>query len=449
MTCFPPVAKKITPVKKVALQPGIEKDSFIKTFFSKQITCMKNIKQQLSLLTVFLLTSLLTMAQARLVINGGVITIDNGASFIIDNPDNTAITFNGTGYIQSEGAGNQIIWSIGAGNGGNYLIPFGNNTRYFPLQFSAASGTGSGQIIFSTYPTATWKNSDFLPPGVTNVNNNGIDNSAKMIDRFWQINPQGYTTKPTINNLVITYADAEYNAPNTITESNLVPQRWNSGTQTWSDYFPSSVINTAANTVTLPTVPGSQLYNWWTLADLGSPLPVTLLDFTAVATNNTVVTNWKTSAEINSSYFELWRSADQLQFEKIGKITAAGFSSTVLNYTFKDNKPYNGTSYYRLKMVDADGKFTWSPTVKIIAGSETFVSLFPNPATASINLSVSSAIAGSKPKAFIYNSQGSLVQTFSINGTYQKINIDLLPAGLYSIRFIYNQQSQTLLFIKK
>jgi hypothetical protein len=36
MTCFPPVAKKTTPVKKVVLQPRIEKDSFIKTFFSKQ-----------------------------------------------------------------------------------------------------------------------------------------------------------------------------------------------------------------------------------------------------------------------------------------------------------------------------------------------------------------------------------------------------------------------------
>jgi hypothetical protein len=81
----------------------------------------ENIKQQLSLLTIFLLTSLLAMAQARLVINGGIIIIDNGASFIIDNPDNTAITFNGTGNIQSEGAGNQLIWSIGAGNGGNYL----------------------------------------------------------------------------------------------------------------------------------------------------------------------------------------------------------------------------------------------------------------------------------------------------------------------------------------
>ena len=139
-------------------------------------------------------------AQAKLVINGAVITLTNGASLIIDNPDNTAITYNGSGYIQSEGVNNKVIWTIGPGNGNIYLIPFGNAANYFPLQFNAASGAGAnGQIIFRTYPTPTWKNSDYLPPGVTNVNSNsGADNSAKLIDRFWQINPQGYTTRRRI-----------------------------------------------------------------------------------------------------------------------------------------------------------------------------------------------------------------------------------------------------------
>jgi hypothetical protein len=430
------------------LHAGIEKDSFIKRFFSKQLTCMKNIKEQAICLAIFFLINQVLLAQARVIINGGIIKIENNTSLVIDNPQNTAITFNGSGYIQSEGAGNQLIWSIGSA-GGDFLIPFGNATGYFPLQFSATSGTGNGQFIFSTYPANTWKNSDALPPGVTNVNNNGLDNSAKMIDRFWQINPQGYTTNPTINNLVFTYGEAEYGAPNTITENNLVAQRWNSSAQVWGDYFPASIINTAANTVTLPTVPGNQLYNWWTLTDLGSPLPVTLLDFTAIKKNNTVITNWSTSTEINSAYFELWKSADQQVFEKLGSVAAAGFSSTLLKYSFTDSKPLNGTSYYRLKMVDADGKFVWSPTVRINVGNDNFVSIFPNPATAFINLSVSSAIAGAKPTGYVYNGLGSLVKTFPITGTYKKINIELLPPGLYSVRFAYNKNSFTFLFIKK
>lgn len=410
---------------------------------------MKNIQQQVILLVSFFLLNQRAIGQARIIINGGIITIDQNVSLIIDNPASNAITFNGTGYIKSEGAGNRLIWSVGS-LAGNYLIPFGNTAGYFPLQLNTSSATGAnGQIIFSTYPTSTWKNSDELPPGVTNININGVDNSAKTIDRFWQINPQGYTTNPTINNLVFTYTDAAYSPPNTITENNLIPQRWNSSAQTWTDYFPSSIINTAGNTVTIPTVAGSQSYNWWTLADLGSPLPITLLYFTAIERNHTVITHWSTSTEINSSYFELWRSADQLAFEKLGTVAAAGFSSTLLNYTFTDSKSYNGIGYYRLKMVDADGKFVWSPIVRINVVNDNFVSIFPNPATAFINLSVSSAIAGAKPTGYVYNGLGSLIKTFPINGTYQKINIESLPPGLYSVRFAYNKNSFTFLFIKK
>ena len=214
------------------------------------------------------------MAQAKLVVNGGVITIANGASLIIDNPDNTAITYNGTGYIQSEGDANKLIWSIGAGNGKTFLIPFGNAAYNFPFQFNATSGTGAnGQIILSTYHTPTWKNSDYLPPGVTNVNKNGSDNSAKIIDRFWQINAQGYTTKPILSNIIFSYSDIEYTAPNTIIEAGLVPQRWNSTLFTWDDYFPSSSVNTTTNKVTLSTLPGNQWYNWWTLVDASTALP--------------------------------------------------------------------------------------------------------------------------------------------------------------------------------
>lgn len=410
---------------------------------------MENKKQQLVLVSIFLLLNQVAIAQARVIINGGIITINQNAALIVDNPASNAITFNGTGYIQSEGAGNRLIWSVGS-QAGNYLIPFGNTAGYFPLQLNTSSGTGAnGQIIISTYPTSTWKNSNELPPGVTNINNNGVDNSAKTIDRFWQINPQGYTTNPTINNLIFTYTDAAFSPPNTITESNLIPQRWNSTAQTWTDYFPSSTINTAGNTVTVPVVAGSQLYNWWTLADLGSPLPITLLDFTATERNHTVITNWSTSAENNSSHFELWRSADQLAVEKLGTVAAAGFSSTLLNYTFTDSKPYNGIGYYRLKMVDVGGAFTWSPTVRINTALDNFISISPNPATAFINLSVSPVIAGARPSAYLYNSVGSLVETILITGTYQKININLLPPGIYTIRIVYNKNSQTFLFIKK
>jgi hypothetical protein len=396
-----------------------------------------------------ILLSFSSFGQARLVINGGIISINNGAALVIDNPDNDAITTTGVGYIFSEAANNRVIWSVGEGGAGAYLVPFGNASGKLPLQFNASSGSANGRIEFSTYRTATWKNSDYLPPGVTNVNGGGGDNSAKLVDRFWQINPQGYVIKPTLTNVIFTYADIELNAPNTITESNLVTQRWNNASLTWGDFFPVSIINTSTNTIAIPTIQGNQLYDWWTLVDASTPLPVTLLNFKAVVNNKKVVTSWQTSSENNTSHFEIWRSKDLRQFDSVAKLAAAGNSASLLNYSFTDAAPYTGISYYRLKTVGLDRSFKWSAIVKVYVGDGVYVSLSPNPAITNISLTVSNSIANAKPLAYLYDAKGSLLQSFKIVDTYQTVNISLLPVGIYHIQFMYNEKTQTLSFIKK
>ena len=411
---------------------------------------MKNIRRIIALILLLTLISRYATAQAKVVVNGAVITIINGAALVIDNPDNTAITNLGSGYIQSEGADNKVAWTIGPGNGNVYLIPFGNAANYFPLQFNAASGAGAnGQIIFSTYPTPTWKNSDFLPPGVTNINNSGVDNSKFVIDRFWQINPQGYTTKPTLTNLSFTYSDLEYAAPNTIIESDLFAQRWNNGLQSWSDYIPASVINTATNNVNIATIAGSQLYDWWTLVDRTSPLPITLVFFKAIVNNRQVVTSWQTVFESNSSHFEVWRSQNAQQFEFVGRIAAAGNSNTTLDYTLTDANPYTGVSYYRLKSIDKDGSFKWSSIVRVSIDETTHFILTPNPAYSYIGINTNSQALNKKPVARLYDAIGKLLQEFTITSNYQQVNIAMLPAGTYNIRINYNNEIKTLRFIKK
>jgi Secretion system C-terminal sorting domain len=394
------------------------------------------------------LTCTIAIAQAKLVINGGIITITNSASLVIGNPDNTAIMRTGSGYIQSESAGNKIIWDIGPGNANVYLLPFGNAVNYFPVQFTAASGTGAGgRFVFSTYPTPTWKNSAYLPPGVSNINSGSSDNSAKVIDRFWQITPMGYVNKPTLSNLVFTYIDPEYNLPNRITEENLTAQRWNSSSLTWNDYLIPSVINTSANTITIASVPGNKLYDWWTLTDV--PYSVTLVDFTAVASYPQVLTTWKTSVENNSDHFEVWRSNALSNFHSVGSVAARGNSTSLLNYSLTDNNPYSGISYYRLKIVAADGSYKWSAIVKVLLVRETNILLYPNPARTYINITVDLGIVRNNPVAYIYDSKGSPVQVFSITGVNQQVNISSLPAGAYHINILYKDKRQRLGFIKQ
>jgi len=373
-----------------------------------------------------------------------------GAALVIDNADNAAISQTGSGYIQSEGATNRVIWTIGAGNSGNYVVPFGNAATFLPLRFSAASGSGAtGQIVFSTYPTATWKNSDFLPPGVTNVNAGSSDNSAKVIDRFWQVAPQGYTTKPTLTNLSFAYSDLEYAAPNTITEGALIAQRWNNVLKRWDDFIPASTINTSANTVNVASIAGSQLFDWWTLVDASSPLPVTLVYFKAVVQNRVVLTSWQTATEHNSDHFEVWRSKDAVLFEPVGNRQAAGNSTSVLNYTLTDGSPYSNISYYKLKSVDRDARFTWSATVSVRIDDAPDIFLYPNPATTSLTISSSADLLTKRPVAFLYDSKGSLLQKVAITSASQQVNTTPLPAGAYRIQIRDGHEVKTLSFIKK
>lgn len=396
-----------------------------------------------------LLCTFVSQGQAKLVINGGILIITNGASLVVDNPDNTAISQTGSGYIQSEGASNRILWSVGAGNGLTYLLPFGNVLGYRPVRFSALSGSAGGKLFFSTYPTATYKNSDFLPPGVTNVNNSGgADNSAKFIDRFWQVAPQGYTTNPTISNLVFTYADNEYNAPNNITEANMVAQRWNPVTAVWTDYVLPSSINTVTNTVTVASIPGTQLFNWFSLVDATVPLPLTLVFFNATAKNKKVETVWQTASENNADHFEVWRSQNLLQFDSVGRKTAAGNSNTSVVYSLTDARPYNGISFYRLKAVDRDKSFKWSSTVRVLVSEDSYVSLYPNPATTQVVLTVSADLAAKKPSAKIFDAKGSLVRSFNITSVNQAVNVSALAAGMYQIHFLSNDKTQTVSFEK-
>lgn len=91
-------------------------------------------------------------------------------------------------------------------------------------------------------------------------------------------------------------------------------------------------------------------------ASSSSPLPVSLLSFTAVCDNTSVVLKWSTASEINNHFFQIDKCNNGLDFQYLAKIPGAGTSNRILNYTHTDNHLQEGTFYYRLKQVDFDGK---------------------------------------------------------------------------------------------
>jgi hypothetical protein len=82
---------------------------------------------------------------------------------------------------------------------------------------------------------------------------------------------------------------------------------------------------------------------------------------------NTVLLNWTTNLEINNFGFEIQRKNGKFDFEKIGFVYASEQKNTENKYEFADINDANETSYYRLKIIDTESKFTFSKIIAVIS----------------------------------------------------------------------------------
>jgi Secretion system C-terminal sorting domain len=164
-------------------------------------------------------------------------------------------------------------------------------------------------------------------------------------------------------------------------------------------------------------------------------LPVKIKSFTAqVQNSNSVMLRWVSEVELNASKYIIQKSTDGRNFTDVGELQAAGNSASPLNYVFAD-KQGSGAAYYRLKMIDLDGKFEYTKIIYINNGEISLgpLSVFPNPFRSEVQLKgVSSSDVNSK-NIKIYNTMGSEVAYRVVGGN--SITIDpSLPTGVYILR---------------
>lgn len=329
----------------------------------------------LSFIVIFSIFGFVLRSQDKLLnLKDVKITIKNNAALIINQPSYNGIVATSSGGIVSEGDLNRVIWKIN-NNTGTYTIPFWNTSRIDLVYQITAAGSSTGALIASTRATGA----DNIPlptvaPAVEDLNINGVNGSYYVVDRYWILRKDGWTTEPSAT-LTFTYRDAEIASPNTITESNLSAQLWGqdpyapAGTYSWVpdafDIFQgySTALGTAdeANNkvynVTPPAAYKSGLYTW-ILVDKSHPLPVTLLYFKVYCVENYVALKWETASEINCDYYLVERSSDGISWESVAFIQGAGNSNEVSTYSWVDNYPSNGNAlYYRLTQFDYNGDY--------------------------------------------------------------------------------------------
>jgi Secretion system C-terminal sorting domain len=119
-------------------------------------------------------------------------------------------------------------------------------------------------------------------------------------------------------------------------------------------------------------------------------LPIELLSFKATDKKQFIQLHWQTAEESNASHFDIERSVDGRVFEKIGQTKTKGSDS---NYQFDDqNTPLSNVLFYRLKMVDTNGKFKFSKVQTVERGKGLSVSIFPNPVSSELTIDLSSEL---------------------------------------------------------
>jgi len=164
---------------------------------------------------------------------------------------------------------------------------------------------------------------------------------------------------------------------------------------------------------------------------VGITLPVTLSEFTTMKQNNSTQFSWTTLTENNTGYFEIQRSLNGSEFSTICTMQATGNSSIQKTYKTTDLQPVKGRNYYRLKMVDKDGKTTYSQIRLVIFEKKGIeVNIYPVPAKNLIN--VISNFSGNLLFIRITDINGKQVIQFQrANSAILQIPINTFQAGTY------------------
>jgi hypothetical protein len=178
-----------------------------------------------------------------------------------------------------------------------------------------------------------------------------------------------------------------------------------------------------------------------------SPLPIQLLFFKVNRVEKSLILEWSTASELNFDYFSVERSSNGTDFKEIFQIKGHGTTNERNDYKVLDNQPLIGKNYYRLKSVDYDLTFEYSPVVVAESKTDKQVVVYPNPAVdRTINVRTNfSPQEGDRIE--IYNNLGLKLQEFDIIEYENALPFnDAIKQGAYLLRYVSPTHQQVVRF---
>ncbi len=350
--------------------------------------------------------------------------------------------------------GTSFTGASDAANINGYVKKYGNESFTFPVGTGADIRTvlinNNAGLNSDAYSTA-WivgDPSNNLDPTAPNMGAHSIISmgpgiiSVSPIGQWdWEVGNAGNLgTGTTGTGLGVPITVTIPDMSNFASIANLRLVGWD-GTQ-WIDLSGGSTANGNTENSTLS---GSMVTGITAIA-IGSTsfiLPVKLVSFSAKEKDCMVEVSWITAEEINSSKYELEQSTDGIYFNKIATVNSRNADNGSSYFTTIKQQKQN--SYYRLKMVDKDGRFEYSGIILLsgnCSGVIDHMNLYPNPVTTAsgqLTLEFNLKYTGNARIA-ITNSLGQELINQSItiiNGLdVYKLNSNSLKAGVYYLQVI-------------
>lgn len=173
--------------------------------------------------------------------------------------------------------------------------------------------------------------------------------------------------------------------------------------------------------------PGSPSFNLCPL----TVVPFKLESFTCIANGNNAIVNWQCTEEINAGKYIVQYSNNGSTFTNIATVFATG-SNSKYNYI---HKQVSGAAFYRLKMIDKDGSFTYSEIRVVKFDNKAGITIAPNPANDVVYVfTKNNAVVKSIQ---ILSMDGKEIKTINAYNNGQQINISNLARGTYILKAVY------------
>lgn len=345
-----------------------------------------------------------------------------------------AIPFGSTGprFIINEGGTFQFV------DAATPITP--NVWSHIAVTLDASTNTANIYVdgsLSGTTPGFTFRLSD-----LGSTTSNWLGKSEYPTDPYYDGNIDELRISNTVR-----YTGASFTVPTTqfASDANTVALfHFNEGAgQTTTDVSSNAFVATLGATTSVETEDPS----WAT----GSILPIKLTAFSANAVNSNKAVDLKWSASVDrESEFVLERSNNGKDFIAIGKVIRATATQGIEEFSYRDNTPFSGRSYYRIKCIETGSAPLYSKIIPLILSGREELILYPNPVKGNVITIESSIPYTGNVEISVSNSSGVVVVRQKINAINQRefrINRGALPSGTYLLEFTANEIKRSKMIV--